>query len=109
LEVLAETSDVTIWLPSDFRGQIHCSGRPTFSAGFVNRILQNARLNESDENDYQGEDNVVVVSQGHITFRMWDVQTRSPENTRKECFKRLFGCSSKAPETNIDWDTLLRD
>lgn len=107
--MFAETSDVTIWLPSDFKGQIRFSGRPTFSAGFVNRILQNARLNETDENDYQGEDYVVVVSQGHITFRMWDVQTRSPENTRKECFKRLFGCASKAPETSIDWDTLLRD
>ncbi|KAF8955438.1 hypothetical protein BDZ97DRAFT_1857749 [Flammula alnicola] len=109
LEVLAETSDVTIWLPSDFKGQIHHSGKPDFSAGFINKILRNARLNEPDAEEYDNEDDVVVVTRGRVTFRMWDVQTCNPENTHKESLKRLFGCSRKAPETAIDWDFLLKD
>ncbi|KAF8810104.1 hypothetical protein BYT27DRAFT_7162215 [Phlegmacium glaucopus] len=111
LEILAETSDVTVWLPSDFKGQIHHSGKATFSAGFVNRILRNVRLNEPKVQEIYNEDNVVVVTRGHVTFRMWDVQTSSPENTHKESLRRLFGCSRKAPEheTTIDWDFLLKD
>lgn len=107
--MLAETSDVTIWIPSDFKGQIRTSGRPTFSAGFVNRILQNVRLNEPGAEEVYSEDDVVVVTRGRISFRMWDVRTCSPENTHKESLKRLFGCSRKAPETAIDWDFLLKD
>jgi hypothetical protein len=109
LEVLAETSDVTIWLPSDFKGRIHTPGKPTFSAGFVNRILQNVRINEPDVQEFYNEDDVVVVTRGRVSFRMWDVQTCSPENTHKESLKRMFGCSRKAPETAIDWDFLLKD
>jgi hypothetical protein len=109
LEVMAETSDITIWLPSDFKGQIHHTGKPRFSAGFVNRILKNVRLNEPDVQEFYGEDDVVVVTRGRVTFRMWDVQTCSPENSQKESLKRMFGCSRKAPETTIDWDFLLKD
>jgi hypothetical protein len=111
LEVLAETSDVTVWLPSDFKGQIHHSGKATFSAGFINRILRNVRLNEPEIQDSYSQDNVVVVTRGQVTFRMWDVQTSSPENPHKESLRRLFGCSRKAPEheTAIDWDFLLKD
>ncbi|KAF4578473.1 hypothetical protein EYR40_001379 [Pleurotus pulmonarius] len=107
LEVQSESSDVTVWLPSDFRGQIHHSGRAKYSAGFVNRILQNVRLNEGVYDDVMEEDEVVVYTHGTIAFRMWDTQTRAPENSRKENLKRLFGCGRKAPETAIDWDFLL--
>jgi len=111
LEVLAETSDVTVWLPSDFKGQIHHSGKATFSAGFINRILRNVRINEPDAYDMYNEDNVVIVTRGRVTFRMWDVQTSRPENTRKELLSRLFGCTRKAPEHEIaiDWDFLIKD
>ncbi|KAF4615369.1 hypothetical protein D9613_003268 [Agrocybe pediades] len=109
LEVLAETSDVTVWIPSDFKGRIHASGKPSFSAGFVNRILQNVRINEHAVDETYEEDEVVIVTRGRISLRMWDVQTCSPENTHKESLKRLFGCSRRAPETAMDWDFLLKD
>lgn len=105
------TSDVTIWLPSDFRGQIRHSGRVTFSAGFVNRIMQHVRVSadEGGCEDIPTEDDVLVRTRGQVTFRMWDVQTCAPENTRKETLRRMFGCARKAPETAIDWDFLLED
>ncbi|KAF9484882.1 hypothetical protein BDN70DRAFT_848791 [Pholiota conissans] len=109
LEVTADTSDVTIWLPSDFKGTIHCTGRRSFSAGFINKVLQNVRLNEREGGEYNVEDAVVISTEGRVAFRMWDVQTCSPENVHKESFKRLFSCSRKAPETTIDWDFLLKD
>ncbi|RDB24089.1 hypothetical protein Hypma_008704 [Hypsizygus marmoreus] len=109
LEIQAGTSDVTVWLPSDFKGQIHHSGKAEFSAGFINRIMQNARLNEPDYEEFYTEDDVVVCTRGRITFRMWDIQTRAPENSQMEVLKRMFGCTRKAPETAIDWDFLLED
>ncbi|KAG5728299.1 hypothetical protein E4T56_gene19220 [Termitomyces sp. T112] len=109
LEIQAGTSDVTVWLPSDFRGQIHHVGKARFSAGFINRILQNSRVNEPECDEECDEDDVVVCTHGRITFRMWDIQTSAPENTHKETLKRMFGCTRKAPETAIDWDFLLED
>ncbi|KAF8162870.1 hypothetical protein B0H34DRAFT_856487 [Crassisporium funariophilum] len=109
LEVLAETSDVTIWLPSDFRGQIHHSGKAIFSAGFSNRILRNVRINSPEVQEFYNEDDVVVVTRGRVSFRMWDVQTSSPEKSHKESLKMIFGCSRKEHETAIDWDSLLKD
>ncbi|KAJ7168295.1 hypothetical protein C8R43DRAFT_1085695 [Mycena crocata] len=109
LEVRASTSDITIFLPSDFKGHIHCPKATTFSAGFVNRIMGNVRLNETDYEHAYDEDAVVVATRGHVTFRMWDVQTSTPENPQKETFKRLFCCTRKAPETAHDWDFLLED
>jgi len=111
LEVQGGTSDVTIWLPSDFRGQIHHSSKATFSAGFVNRVLGNVRFNEPYTKEDPSEDVVVVCTHGHITFRMWDIQTGAPENCRMEKLKRMFGCTKKSesPEATIDWDFLLED
>jgi len=110
LEIQGATSDVTIWLPSDFKGQIHYSGRASFSAGFINRIMQNVRLNEDPYNGVLlNEDDVVVHTRGNITFRMWDIQTCAPENTHREALKRIFGCARRSPETTIDWDFLLED
>ncbi len=106
LEVQGSISDVTIWLPSDFKGQIHHTGKAVFSAGFVNRIMRNVRFNEPARNP--NEDEIVVVTQGQVILKMWDVTTCSPENGTKESLKRIFGCK-RAPETGIDWDCLLRD
>jgi hypothetical protein len=100
---------VTVWLPSDFRGHVRHSGKATFSAGFVNRILQHSRLNEPSGGEDLSEDEVFISTRGRITFRMWDIQTGTPENCRLEALKRMFGCVKKAPETTIDWDFLLED
>ncbi|KAJ7063516.1 hypothetical protein C8F01DRAFT_80577 [Mycena amicta] len=110
LEVRASTSDVTIYLPSDFKGVIHghkSAKSVKYSDGFVNKILANARMS-SDQASYE-EDEVIVSTRGHVTFRMWDVQTNAPECPQKETLRRLFGCSRKAPETSHDWDFLLED
>ena len=109
LEIQAGTSDVSVWLPSNFKGQIHYSGKASFSAGFTNSIMRNARLNEGDYVEDYAEDVLVVVTCGRITFRMWDVHANAPENTHKEAFKRMFGCMRRAPETTVDWDFLLED
>jgi len=110
LEIQAGTSDVTVWLPSDFKGQIHHSGRATFSAGFINRVIRNVRFNDPDcEEENFTEDDVVVCTRGRITFRMWDIQTCAPENPQKETLKRMFGYTRKAPQPDIDWDFLLDD
>ncbi|KAG5647198.1 hypothetical protein DXG03_001157 [Asterophora parasitica] len=109
LEVQSDSSDVTVWLPSDFRGQIHHNAKTaSYSAGFINRIMAHARINEPAYDDINDEDDVLVCTRGRVTFRMWDIQTRTPENSQKECLKRMFGCTRKAPET-IDWDFLLED
>lgn len=72
--------------------------------------MQNVKINEDAEvDDAMNEDDVVIVTRGHMTFRMWDVQTCAPENCHKEAFRRMFGCGRKAPETCIDWDFLLED
>ncbi|CAK5264306.1 unnamed protein product [Mycena citricolor] len=110
LEVRTSTSDVTIWVPSDFKGIVHCPKSTSFSAGFVNRIMRNVRLNDRHSGDLVDEDEILVTTKGHVTFRMWDVQTNSAENPSKEALRRLFCCSSKAPEiTTHDWDFLLEN
>lgn len=109
LEIQAGASDVTVWLPSDFRGQINYTGEARFSAGFINRILRNSRVNEPEYDGMCDEDGVVICTHGRIMFKMWDIQTSAPENIHKETLKRMFGLTRKAPETAIDWDFLLED
>ena len=46
----AAGSDVTVWLPSDFKGRIHRSSmckKVSFSAGFTNAIMRNVCLTQS--------------------------------------------------------------
>ncbi|CDO68880.1 hypothetical protein BN946_scf185000.g23 [Trametes cinnabarina] len=46
----ASGADVTIWLPSDFKGHIHRSSsckKVSFSSGFTNRIMRNVCLTQS--------------------------------------------------------------
>ncbi|KAF9821615.1 hypothetical protein IEO21_00461 [Rhodonia placenta] len=153
LEVYSSSNaDVTIWLPSDFRGHIHRSAKckkVSFSAGFTNRIMPNACLTQSrrpsvvstpdgvthqfsdiyiadDAGVYSDnekwnagyissgteEDEVVVHTLGHVTFRMWDVHRGEPEVRCREACKRVFAlgwCSKRIPEVAIDWDFLLED
>ena len=43
-------ADVTVWLPSDFKGHIHRSAHCTrmgFSAGFTNRIMRSVQFTQS--------------------------------------------------------------
>lgn len=111
LDIRTTASNVTVWLPSDFRGHIRCSGRPSFSAGFVNRMMANVRVNEamSIDDNWDG-DEVWVDTRGMVTFRMWDVHTNAPESSHKETFKRIFSSTSKKlPEKSINWDFLLED
>ncbi|EGN96255.1 hypothetical protein SERLA73DRAFT_185903 [Serpula lacrymans var. lacrymans S7.3] len=108
LEVHASYSNVTIWVPSDFNGHIRHTGKASFSAGFVNRMLGNVHLNEEMYEEWGG-DEIVVGTAGTVTFRMWDTHTGAPENAKKETWKRMFGCTKKAPETAINWDFLLDD
>jgi hypothetical protein len=111
VDIRTTASNVTVWLPSDFRGHIRCSSRPTFSAGFVNRMMANVRVNEaiSIDDNWDG-DEVWVDTRGMVTFRMWDVHTNAPESPRKETFKRIFSSTSKKlPEKSINWDFLLED
>lgn len=110
LEIRAKVSNVTVWLPSDFKGRIRHSGRASYSAGFVNRILKNVRFSD-DTLDQWDVDEVVVQTMGTVAFRMWDVRANAPENSHKETLKRMFG-GSKKPEgmrRGINWDFLLDD
>jgi len=111
LDVRTTTSNVTVWLPSDFRGHIRCSGTPSFSAGFVNRMMANVRVNEAmSMDDNWDSDEVWVDTRGLVTFRMWDLHTNAPESQPKETLKRIFSSTSKKlPERNINWDFLLED
>jgi len=109
LEILSNTSDITVWLPSDFNGSISHSGKASFSAGFVNRIMRHCRINEDvyEGDSDPAEDEVVLHTRGRVTFRMWDVITGTSECVQKEALKRMFGCGKQSPETTIDWDFLL--
>jgi hypothetical protein len=110
LKLRASSFDVTLWLPSDFKGQIHHTGKANFSAGFMNKIMRNVSFNDSLFFDQCAKDVVVVDTTGHVTFRMWDVWTRSPEIPHKEAMRRMFGRNRrKVPETSINWDFLLED
>lgn len=103
-------SNVTVWLPSDFKGHIRFLGQTSYSAGFVNRIMKNVCFN-GDTCDQWDSDEVVVQTMGTVTFRMWDVHTNAPEKTRMETLKRMFGYSKKPDGTRrgINWDFLLED
>ncbi|KAI0761450.1 hypothetical protein BC629DRAFT_1294740 [Irpex lacteus] len=109
----SSNADITVWLPSDFRGHIHRSShckRVSFSAGFTNRIMQN--LHHGLGLGAMEEDEVVIHTAGQVTFRMWDIHRGEPEMRAKEACKRMFGfgwCTKRSPEVAIDWDFLLED
>jgi len=71
-------------------------------------MIANVRFNEETDEKWTG-DEVIVHTEGMVTFRMWDVHTNAPENVRMENLKRIFHCSRKTSEKHINWDFLLDD
>ncbi|KAF9653849.1 hypothetical protein BDM02DRAFT_3106970 [Thelephora ganbajun] len=121
----ASSSDVTVWLPSDFDGAIYLQSKPgsghrprlSISPGFSNRILENAKLyldgqkpgngNGADSTD--GFDLVDITTSGTVHLKMWDVWTSAPEVKSRETFVKLFGLTKKKPMNHNNWDFLLED
>ncbi|KAI1784044.1 hypothetical protein LXA43DRAFT_249363 [Ganoderma leucocontextum] len=81
----AANSDVTIWLPSDFKGHIHRSSackKVSFSAGFTNRIMRNVCLTQSRRPS-------VVSMSDHTAYRFSEIYVsdgRSPVASEKPKF-----------------------
>ena len=120
------SSDVTVWLPSDFDGTIYLQSktgsghrpRLTISPGFSNHILKNSNLyldgqrsgNESGAGaNTDGFDLVDITTSGTVHLKMWDVWTCAPEVKSRETFVKLFGLTKKKPKNHLNWDFLLED
>ncbi|TDL27630.1 hypothetical protein BD410DRAFT_835860 [Rickenella mellea] len=115
LEVVGGVSDITIWVPSNFKGFISYSSpnKPTYSTGFANHIFRNAFINHTVPKDWMG-DEITVSTSGTITFRMWDVFAKTPEVPAREVWKKMFhkgGDHRLAPAKAAawNWDFLLED
>jgi len=121
--VSASSSDVTVWLPSDFDGTISLQSKPgsggrprlCISPGFSNHILKNARFyldgkkSGSESGPTDGYDLVDIIASGVVHLKMWDVQTSAPEVKSKETFAKFFGLAKKKPTNCLNWDFLLED
>ncbi|KAI0648310.1 hypothetical protein C8Q79DRAFT_906213 [Trametes meyenii] len=76
----AAGADVTIWLPSDFKGRIHRSSsckKVTFSAGFTNRIMQNVCLTQSRRPS-------VISMSDHSAYRFSEIYVSDAHSGGKE-------------------------
>jgi len=107
----ASSSDVTVWLPSDFDGTIYLQSksgseirpRLTVSPGFSNHILKNTKLyvdgqksgSENEATATDGSDLVVITTSGTVHLKMWDIRTSAPEVKSRETFVKLFGLTKK--------------
>lgn len=110
LEVQSHTADITLYIPSDFRGDIRFVGsKPSFSGGFMNHIANNVRLNPQRRVGDPVADEVVIGTKGRIQFRVWDVKTGAHESRSRETLKRVFGGTKRSSNAPIDWDFLLDD
>lgn len=125
LQVASTSSDVTVWLPSDFDGTIYLQSktgsesrpRLCISPGFSNHILKNAKMyldgqqcgSKSGVNSADGFDLVDISTSGTIHLKMWDVRTSAPEVKSKETFVKFFGLTKKKPTNHLNWDFLLED
>ncbi|THH10006.1 hypothetical protein EW145_g1627 [Phellinidium pouzarii] len=88
LAVSGRTSDITVWVPSNFSGFITCAGaRASFSAAFVDRVLVNAQVNRTVPRAWTG-DEINIATGGNVVFRVWDVFARAPES---ECAQKRAG------------------
>ena len=119
------SSDVTVWLPSDFDGTISLQSKPgsgdrprlSVSPGFSNHILKNAKFcldgkqsgGESGADSTDGFDLVDITASGVVHLKMWDVQTSAPEVKSKETLAKFFGLTKKKPTNYLNWDFLLED
>ena len=96
----ASNSDITIWLPSDFKGRIHRSSackKVTFSAGFTNRILRNVCLTQSRRPS-------VVSTSDHTAYRFSEIYVsdgRSPADSEKKFFASGYGTFGGADEDEV--------
>jgi len=112
LEVQASTSDVTIWVPSDFAGEIHHSSKQvSYSPSFVSRVGPNTKVNAGRPYGHFTqipEDYIVVRSRGNITFRVFDIATGTAERPQPTLLKRLIGRGRKSSSA-MDWDFLVQD
>ncbi|KIY66047.1 hypothetical protein CYLTODRAFT_423772 [Cylindrobasidium torrendii FP15055 ss-10] len=113
LDIQGASSDVTVWIPSDYCGAIALAtnARPVLSAGFSNKVLPNVRFQRASTHAVDTDspdDHIEVTTAGRVTFRMWDVRTGSPESAQRETLKRVFGRGSHKPTTDA-WDFLLED
>ncbi|KAF8655838.1 hypothetical protein AX16_002922 [Volvariella volvacea WC 439] len=109
--IKSNSGDVTVWVPSDFKGTILYDGRAKLSAGFINRIIHRVDFNDEESLFEPEQDVIIVETTGKVTFRMWDCVYLRPENPRKESFKRFFSCLRRQPVAPalLDWDWLLDD
>lgn len=121
----ASSSDVTVWLPSDFDGTIYLQSKPgsgsrprlSISPGFSNHILKNVKLyldgqksgSASGVDSNGGFDLVDITTSGTIHLKMWDVRTSAPEVRSRETFVKFFGLAKKKPTNHLNWDFLLED
>lgn len=121
----ASSSDVTVWLPSDFDGTIYLQSkagsghrpRLSMSPGFSNHILKNTKLYLEDqksgsENGAGATDSfdlVEITTSGTVHLKMWDVRTCAPEVKSRETFVKFFGLTKKKETNHHDWDFLLED
>ena len=121
----ASSSDVTVWLPSDFDGTIYLQSRSgsghrpklSVSPGFSNHILKNTKLYLDGQNagaeggagGTDGFDLVDITASGTVHLKMWDVRTSAPEVKSRETFVKLFGLTKKKTTNHHNWDFLLED
>ena len=121
----ASSSDVTVWLPSDFDGTICLQSkagsghrpRLSMSPGFSNHILKNAKLYLDDQTSgsearagaTDSFDLVNITTSRTVHLKMWDVRTCAPEVKSRETFVKLFGLTKKKTTNHHNWDFLLED
>lgn len=131
LEAFSSTSDVTVWLPSDFQGRINIystssssstsslstsRSKLVLSPGFSNKIMRNVQLFLDSEpfqgshgSETDGLDGVDIRTGGNVSLKMWDVKTCAPEVKSRETLKRIFCSRTKKPVKGVNWDFLLDD
>jgi len=128
LQVDARSSDIAVWLPSDFHGAVFCNGKVTGSPAFYRHVLPNIRFNETFVIHEQGEvplgrDFVSIQTSGNVMFRVWDVRTGKAERTTTSAVQggcdvlyvfrkvgEVFGCIGNKHEryyNEKDWDWLV--
>lgn len=64
----------------------HIYPRTTFPSD--DHLVQVPDEYDSDYDD-DGEDEIEVSAQGHVTFKMWDVRDGTPESAAKETWKLM--------------------
>jgi hypothetical protein len=116
LQILGTTSDVTVYVPSNFQGFIsyaNTSSPSTFqttttttttksstsnppsirsSPTFTDLVLPNAHVNMPVPRTWQG-DQITVATGGRITFRVWDVFEKRAEvvgRERRDVWRKVF-------------------